>query len=87
MYDISDNVCRLRIAEYLEGKGWRIQESVFECNFDNEELVSVIDELEKILSPHKGNIRIYPICADCYAKAIGIGEIKENIGEKGYVIF
>jgi CRISPR-associated endonuclease Cas2 len=87
MYDISGDKCRLDVAEYLEGKGQRIQESVFECDFSIVEKDRVVADMGKILGDHPGNIRFYPVCAECRAKAAGIGDIKKSIGADGYAIF
>lgn len=86
VYDISDDKARHRISKYLEGKGQRIQESAFECRLGARELMIVEKELKRLVDP-EGNVRIYPICADCYAKRIGIGQIREPQGQKGYAIF
>jgi len=86
VYDISDDRCRYRISKFLEGKGQRIQESAFECRLQEDELNSVIDTLQGLLGSF-GNIRIYPVCANCMAKSIGIGEITEVTGQDGYAIF
>ena len=86
IYDISDNKCRSRIAKYLEGKGQRIQESAFELRLKELELTEIISTLKRIIKDH-GNIRIYPVCANCMQKSIGIGDVKEVVGAKGYAVF
>jgi CRISPR-associated protein Cas2 len=87
MYDIAHDKCRLAIADYLEGKGRRVQESVFECAFTGNESDQAVADLEKILGDRAGNIRAYPVCAECYAKTIGIGDIGENGENRGYAVF
>jgi CRISPR-associated protein Cas2 len=86
VYDISDDHCRSRVSKYLGGIGQRMQESVFECRISVDEIEKVINDLAKI-KDKEGNIRVYPICKECYSKAKGIGDIKKVIGAKGYEIF
>lgn len=86
VYDISDNRCRHRISKCLEGKGQRIQESAFECRLQENELNEVIEQMRNLLA-NNGNIRIYPVCANCMQKSIGIGDVTEITGQDGYAIF
>lgn len=84
-YDIENDKVRNRISKVLEDYGYRVQESVFECRIP----VQTCEELKKKLIAelkNQGNIRIYPICKECYAKAIGYGEIVQIPGSKGYEI-
>ena len=84
-YDVDDDKRRLKISSLLEEYGIRVQESVFECNLNG----NLYDELiEKItaLTEDGTNIRIYPICKECYLKAVGFGELKKLPGLKGYEI-
>jgi CRISPR-associated protein Cas2 len=87
MYDISDDKCRSNIAEYLEGKGVRIQESVFECDLTDDNLKIVIEKLGKILCNNPGNIRIYQLCEKCRVQTIGIGDVTTEPGNMGYAVF
>ena len=86
IYDISDDACRYRISKYLEGKGQRIQESAFECRLKDDEINKIVDMLQTLVQS-SGNIRIYPVCRSCMQKSMGIGEVKEIVGSKGYAIF
>ena len=85
-YDISDDNIRSRIAKYLEGKGQRVQESVFECRKTPDDMNLIAERLNK-MSDNETCIRIYPVCDECYKKAQEIGSGKEITGKKGYVIF
>ena len=86
IYDISDNKCRYKISKYLEGKGERIQESAFECRLKEVEFEKIVCKLREWINGY-GNIRVYPVCENCMHKSIGIGDIKEVVGGKGYAIF
>jgi len=85
-YDISNDNFRNRVSDVLEGYGFRVQESVFECQFNADELGIVINRLENLIA-NNDNIRIYPLCKDCIKKALEIGKTKLIVGKKGYAIF
>jgi CRISPR-associated endonuclease Cas2 len=86
-YDISDKSLRERIADRLGPYGWRAQESVFESAFDPEMLPEVVAALERELG-EAGNagIRVYRICRDCLAAAVGIGTIRSTPDETPCVV-
>ena len=84
-YDIEDDKERNRVSKILEGYGIRVQESVFECNLNKMDYDELLNKLIK-LADGNINIRIYPVCKDCYSKAVGIGKIKHYPGLKGYEI-
>ena len=84
-YDIDDDKKRYRISKVLEEFGVRVQESVFECNLNSSLYEQLLNKLKKF--DHNGvNIRIYPLCKDCFLKAVGFGELKQLPGLKGYEI-
>lgn len=68
-YDISNDKRRRKIVTCLEKYGTRINKSVFECMLTKAQLNIVIEELEMISIVKFDSIAIYPICAECYAKA------------------
>lgn len=84
-YDIDDDKLRYGVSKLLEEYGVRVQESVFECNLN----ASLYEELLNKLTGYAKdgvNIRIYPLCKECFLKAVGMGEIKHLPGLKGYEI-
>lgn len=85
-YDISDDRRRLKTAGFLEGHGQRVQKSVFECKFPSDKLQTVVKQLSQLIE-EEDNIRIYPLCEDCFCKAIGIGEFSKTIIDQGFGIF
>lgn len=73
-YDISDNKRRRKIAKILEGYGYRVQYSIFECDLDARKL----RQLKKRLRPYveadqMESIRVYPLTADAAEKVDVIG--------------
>lgn len=85
-YDITNDKIRTRIGNILEDYGKRVQYSVFECWVEEDKLNDLINLLETEIK-EDGNIRIYPLCKSCFEKSIGIGKVKKNDGEDGYVVF
>lgn len=83
VYDISDDKRRNAVADFLKGKGRHIRESVFECSFSQQEADGVAKYLGKLLGDNEGNIRMYPVCGECLAEAVSIGDIKKQIGAEG----
>lgn len=82
-YDISDDKRRRMVAKVLEGYGYRVQYSVFECDLSVEQL----KKLRRALKPFvKGkeldSVRFYPLPKDAvkkidvlgndYARSLGI---------------
>jgi CRISPR-associated protein Cas2 len=65
-YDISDDKRRRKVAKIMEGYGYRVQYSVFECDLD----VKKLQELKKRLQPlvkekEWESIRFYPLYTEC----------------------
>lgn len=74
-YDISDNKRRTKIMHIVEGYGYRVQYSVFECDLEPKKLA----ELKKRLRPLvKGelweSIRFYPLYTECAEHAQVLGK-------------
>jgi len=71
IYDISDDKERLRVSKILEGFGFRVQESAFECllsRLSRERMVAAIEGLALAT----GFVNIYRI--NDHAKTITIGQ-------------
>ncbi|KAF0139488.1 MAG: CRISPR-associated Cas2 family protein [Stygiobacter sp.] len=84
-YDIDDDKQRYKISKLLEEYGVRVQESVFECNLNTQLYDKLLNKL--VAYANDGvNIRIYPVCKECFLKAVGMGNLKYLPGLKGYEI-
>lgn len=59
-YDIPDDARRNRVAQYLEGFGWRVQYSVFECDLRERHLQRLVQGLTKLIRPGD-QVRIYKL--------------------------
>jgi len=69
-YDIADNKRRYRVFRAMKGFGKHVQFSVFECRTDPKKLVSMVQEIVKLIKPSEDSIRVYPLCEDCRVKSI-----------------
>jgi CRISPR-associated protein Cas2 len=59
VYDIPDDKRRLKLANFLEGRGRRVQESVFECFLSLEQMPGLFDRIEKLVKKSEDNVRLY----------------------------
>lgn len=73
-YDISDTKRRNRVAKIMEGNGYRVQYSVFECELDARQLMTLQRRLRPLVKKEQGDsVRFYPLCADCAQRVLVIG--------------
>lgn len=74
-YDISDDRRRNKIARLLEGYGYRVQYSVFECELDGRQLLKLQRELRLLVRGALGeSARFYPLPADAAGRVIVVGK-------------
>ena len=81
-YDISDTKRRNEVAKILEGHGYRVQYSVFECDLKKEQLERLQQRLRPLVkgqewaesTPLGESIRFYSLCADCVKKVTVVGK-------------
>lgn len=73
-YDVSDDRRRRKVARILEGYGYRVQYSVFECDLDADQARALQQRLRPLISKRAGeSVRFYPLCADCRERIGVIG--------------
>lgn len=73
-YDISDDKRRYKVAKIIEGYGYRVQYSVFECDLETPKLAELSRRLRPLVNPKsEESIRFYQLCADCAPKVKVIG--------------
>lgn len=80
-YDISDDRRRNAVFNILKNYGFRIQNSVFECNLNKENSQKLINELQEIIDDNEDSLNIYNLCEKCESKIITIG-IEKKIDSK-----
>ncbi|MCA9941717.1 MAG: CRISPR-associated endonuclease Cas2 [Anaerolineales bacterium] len=74
-YDISNDKRRRRIARIMEGYGYRVQYSVFECDLDAGKLAELQKRLTPLVNTREWeSVRIYPLTLDCADRVIVIGK-------------
>jgi CRISPR-associated protein Cas2 len=62
-YDIADNRRRSRVARWLEGHGYRLHESVFECRLRPAAFHRLVQGLQQRIDPRLDRVALYPLCA------------------------
>lgn len=86
-YDIGDDRARERVAKVLSGFGWRVQESVFECDVTEDDLELLVERLQEELPPEvAGSIRLYRLCTECQRAARGLGVQPSLLGDNEAVV-
>ena len=73
-YDISDDKRRRKIAQIMEGYGYRVQYSVFECELSRQKLAELRRRLKPLVDKAKmESVRFYPLTGDAAAKVSVLG--------------
>jgi len=73
VYDIPDDKRRLKLSNFLEGYGRRVQYSVFECFLTLDEMRKLHQKINKKVKPEEDNVRFYWISKDSVSQALTIG--------------
>lgn len=79
-YDIANDKRRAKIAKALEGRGTRVQYSVFECELTRSQFAELKTRLQKLMAPQnsipkpKDSIRFYKLCESCLQQIEILGE-------------
>ncbi len=77
-YDVPDDRRRLRLANTLEDFGDRAQESVFEVRAEGPDFDLLKQRILAVIEPAEDKVRLYPLCRDCAAKVIDLGDSAEH---------
>ncbi len=74
-YDITDDKRRRKVAKIMEGHGYRVQYSVFECDLDAQKLSKLRQRLTPLVKEEKWeSVRFYPLSADCADRVTVLGK-------------
>lgn len=74
-YDISNDRRRRKVAQIMEGYGYRVQYSVFECDLDARKLRELQQRLRPLVSKKAGeSVRFYSLCAECRKRINVLGQ-------------
>lgn len=81
-YDISDDRRRSKIARILEGHGYRVQYSVFECDLDQKSLNALKKRLRALVKADQmESVRFYPLYSECAANVQVLGkDLRQELG-------
>jgi CRISPR-associated protein Cas2 len=85
-YDIPDNKRRLKLANFLEGYGRRVQKSVFECFISLAEMKKLGAQVEKRIQLPEDDVRLYWITADALPRSLTLGGQPPVPPPKAYII-
>ncbi len=73
-YDNSNDKRRRKVAQLLEGYGYRVQYSVFECDLTIKQLKNLKQQLRPyVKTKEMDSIRFYPLPADAVRKIQVLG--------------
>jgi CRISPR-associated protein Cas2 len=86
VYDIADDRRRLRLSNFLEGFGRRVQESVFECFIDLDEMQKLYKRVQKQVKSDLDNVRFYWVPSDALPKTLTIGSQLPEPPPEVYII-
>ena len=86
VYDIPDDKRRVKLSNFLEGYGVRIQWSVFECFISLDEMRQLHQKVKKLDLPTEDNVRFYWISTEAVSMVLTIGSEQPSPPPKYYVI-
>jgi len=73
IYDIPDDKRRLKLSNFLEGYGRRVQKSAFECFMSLEEMRALFQKVNKRVKPQEDNVRFYWVSQEAVSRVLVIG--------------
>lgn len=85
-YDIPDNKRRLKLSNFLEGYGRRVQKSVFECFISLADMKKLGTLLEQRIQIPEDDVRLYWITADALPRSLTLGGPPPAPPPKAYII-
>ncbi len=86
VYDIPDDGRRLKLSNFLEGYGRRVQSSVFECFLTLDEMAKLYEQVKRRVNPLKDDVRFYWVPADALPRTLTIGSSPPQPPPTLYVI-
>jgi CRISPR-associated protein Cas2 len=75
-YDIFEDRRRLHVMNAIEGYGYRVQGSVYECHLDKRRLTELKHAVSRFIHPETDRVRYYILCGRdksdivCYGKGM-----------------
>jgi len=80
-YDISSTRRRNKVAKILkaQGRGVRVNLSVFECEIEKDKMIELRKEIQKIIKKKKDIVIYYPLCLNCLSAVVTDGLRRESL--------
>jgi CRISPR-associated protein Cas2 len=86
VYDIPDDRRRLKLSNFLEGYGRRVQYSVFECFLSLNEMRQLYQRVKRRVKASEDNIRFYWISEEAVSRVLTIGSSPPEEPPAVYII-
>ncbi len=86
VYDIPHDQRRLKLSNFLEGYGRRVQYSVFECFLSLEEMRQLHQTVKKKVKPAEDNVRFYWLSQSAVSQVLTIGSPPPEKPPEVYII-
>lgn len=86
VYDSPNDRRRLKLSNFLEGYGRRVQYSVFECFLSLPEMQILCQRVEAIVDKTEDNVRFYWLSREAVAKVKTIGSDPPQEPPIAYII-
>lgn len=86
VYDVPDDKRRLKLSNFLEGYGRRVQYSVFECFLSLDEMRKLHQKVLKKVKPEEDNVRFYWISGAAVSQVLTIGSPPPEPPPEVYII-
>lgn len=86
VYDIPDDRRRLKLANFLEGYGRRVQYSVFECFLSLDEMRQLYRQVERRIKPLEDNVRFYWLSEEAVSRVLTLGSLPPQPPPDAYII-
>jgi CRISPR-associated protein Cas2 len=85
VYDIPNDKRRTKLSNFLEGYGHRVQESVFECFLNLDEMRELYQLVKKRVKVAEDNVRFYWISGEAVSRVLTIGSSPPQPPPKLYI--
>lgn len=86
IYDIPDDQRRLKLSNFLEGYGRRVQYSVFECFLSLDEMRLLYQKVRKRVSTTEDNVRFYWISEEAVSRVLTLGSQPPEAPPNVYIV-
>jgi CRISPR-associated protein Cas2 len=86
VYDIPNNKRRLKLSNFLEGHGRRVQDSVFECFLSLDEMRQLHQKIAKRVKADEDDVRFYWISKEAVSRVLTIGSSPPQEPPNAYII-